>query len=43
MNRNNLHYILDILTLLMIMTDRADYIIRKIKALIQGDDDNGNK
>ena len=43
MNRNTLHSILDILTILMIITDRADYIIRRIKDLIQGDDNNGNK
>lgn len=42
MNKNNLHYILDILTVLMIIVDRADNIAHKIKSIIQGDGKDGS-
>lgn len=44
MKNNSLHYILDVITILMIIVDRGAYIIDRIRALIgKGDNNGGNK
>ena len=43
-NTNPLHYILDVITIIMIILDKSTYIIDKIRALLGKDDsDGGNK
>lgn len=44
-NYNPLHYILDIITVLMIIIDRSAYIVDKLRSIFSGKDDKngGNK
>lgn len=44
MKNNPLHYILDVITILMIIIDRGAYIVDRIRELIgKGDNNGGNK